>query len=75
LYDEDGNRLIDYINLGSNDFRSCLEPVVQAVIEKQNWELHLNANRETQIAALAVSMVPNIDKIRFVNSGTEVMSE
>jgi glutamate-1-semialdehyde 2,1-aminomutase len=26
---------------------------------------------ETQIAALAVSMVPNIDKIRFVNSGTE----
>jgi glutamate-1-semialdehyde 2,1-aminomutase len=26
---------------------------------------------ETQIAKLAVSMVPNIDKIRFVNSGTE----
>jgi glutamate-1-semialdehyde 2,1-aminomutase len=26
---------------------------------------------ETQIAALAVSMVPNVDKIRFVNSGTE----
>jgi glutamate-1-semialdehyde 2,1-aminomutase len=25
---------------------------------------------ETQIAALAVSMVPNVD-IRFVNSGTE----
>ena len=26
---------------------------------------------ETEIASLAVSMVPNIDKIRFVNSGTE----
>jgi glutamate-1-semialdehyde 2,1-aminomutase len=26
---------------------------------------------ETQIAQLAVSMVPNIDKIRYVNSGTE----
>jgi glutamate-1-semialdehyde 2,1-aminomutase len=26
---------------------------------------------ETQIAALAVAMVPGIDKIRFVNSGTE----
>jgi glutamate-1-semialdehyde 2,1-aminomutase len=26
---------------------------------------------ETQIAALAVAMVPNIEKIRFVNSGTE----
>jgi len=26
---------------------------------------------ETEIAALVVSMVPNIDKIRFVNSGTE----
>ena len=26
---------------------------------------------ETKIAELAVSMVPNIDQIRFVNSGTE----
>ena len=26
---------------------------------------------ETQIAALAIKMVPGIDKIRFVNSGTE----
>ena len=26
---------------------------------------------ETELAELAVSMVPNIDKIRFVNSGTE----
>src|SRR5690606_31220070 len=26
---------------------------------------------ETEIAALAVAMVPNVDKIRFVNSGTE----
>ena len=26
---------------------------------------------ETQIAELAVQMVPNIDKIRMVNSGTE----
>jgi hypothetical protein len=42
LYDEDGNRLIDYINLGANDLYA-FEPVV-AVIEKQNWELHLNAN-------------------------------
>jgi glutamate-1-semialdehyde aminotransferase len=31
------------------------------------WYAH---ELETQIA-LAVSMVPNIDKIRFVNSGTE----
>jgi glutamate-1-semialdehyde 2,1-aminomutase len=31
------------------------------------------AELETQIA-LAVSMVPNIDKIRFVNSGQKLMS-
>ena len=28
---------------------------------------------ETKIAELAVSMVPNIDKIRFVSSGTEAV--
>jgi hypothetical protein len=37
----------------------AFEPVVQAVLRKQSWVLLWYANRtETQIAALAVSMVP-----------------
>ncbi|SDH41284.1 glutamate-1-semialdehyde 2,1-aminomutase [Flavobacterium omnivorum] len=74
LYDEDGNRLIDYINSwGPMILGHAYEPVVQAVIEKAKLgtSFGMPTELETQIAALAVSMVPNIDKIRFVNSGTE----
>jgi glutamate-1-semialdehyde 2,1-aminomutase len=74
LYDEDGNRLIDYINSwGPMILGHAYEPVVQAVIEKAKLgtSFGMPTELETQIATLAVAMVPNIDKIRFVNSGTE----
>jgi glutamate-1-semialdehyde 2,1-aminomutase len=73
LYDEDGNRLIDYINSwGPMILGHAFEPVVQAVIEKAKLGTSFGMpTTGTQIAALAVSMVPNVDKIRFVNSGTE----
>ena len=42
LYDEDGNRLIDYINSwGPMILGHAYEPVVNAVIEKKKKELHL----------------------------------
>lgn len=74
LYDEDGNRLIDYINSwGPMILGHAHEPVVKAVVEKakKGTSFGMPTEIETQIAELAVSMVPNIDKIRFVNSGTE----
>ena len=74
LYDEDGNRLLDYINSwGPMILGHAYEPVVQAVIEKakKGTSFGMPTEIETEIAKLAVSMVPNIDKIRFVNSGTE----
>ncbi|MCL9807911.1 glutamate-1-semialdehyde 2,1-aminomutase [Flavobacterium luminosum] len=74
LYDEDGNRLIDYINSwGPMILGHAYEPVVNAVIEKakKGTSFGMPTEIETEIAQLAVAMVPNIDKIRFVNSGTE----
>jgi len=74
LYDEDGNRLIDYINSwGPMILGHAHKPVVDAVVEKakKGTSFGMPTEIETQIAELAVSMVPNIDKIRFVNSGTE----
>ena len=74
LFDEDGNKLIDYINSwGPMILGHAFEPVVDAVIEraKLGTSFGMPTALETEIAALAVSMVPNIDKIRFVNSGTE----
>ena len=74
LYDEDGNRLIDYINSwGPMILGHAFEPVVNAVVDKakKGTSFGMPTEIETKIAELAVSMVPNIDKIRFVNSGTE----
>jgi glutamate-1-semialdehyde 2,1-aminomutase len=74
VFDEDGNRFIDYINSwGPMILGHAFQPVVDAVIEKakQGTSFGMPTALETEIAALAVSMVPNIDKIRFVNSGTE----
>lgn len=74
LYDVDGNRLIDYINSwGPMLLGHAYPPVVDAVIEKakKGTSFGMPTEIETEIAELAVSMVPNIDKIRFVNSGTE----
>ena len=74
LYDADGNRFIDYINSwGPMILGHAYPPVVDAVIEraKKGTSFGMPTELETKIAQLAISMVPNIDKIRFVNSGTE----
>lgn len=74
LFDEDDNRYIDYINSwGPTILGHAFDPVVDAVVAKAKKGTSFGAptELETQIAELAVSMVPNIDKIRFVNSGTE----
>ncbi|QDO92726.1 glutamate-1-semialdehyde-2,1-aminomutase [Formosa sediminum] len=74
LIDEDNNTFIDYINSwGPMILGHAYPPVVNAIVEKAKLGTSFGAPTEieTEIAALAVSMVPNIDKIRFVNSGTE----
>ncbi len=74
LYDEDGNRLIDYIaSWGPLILGHAYAPVIDAVIEKakKGTSFGMPTEIETELAKLAVSMVPNIEQIRFVNSGTE----
>lgn len=74
LYDEDGNKLIDYINSwGPMILGHAHQPVVDAITEraKLGTSFGMPTELETKIAELAIAMVPNIDKIRFVNSGTE----
>lgn len=74
LYDEDGNRLIDYISSwGPMILGHAYQPVIEALTEKakDGTSFGIPTESETKIAKLAVEMVPGIDKIRFVNSGTE----
>ena len=74
IIDQDDNEYIELINSwGPMILGHAFQPVVDAVIDKTKagTSFGMPTALETEIAELAVSMVPNIDKIRFVNSGTE----
>ena len=74
LFDEDGNKYIDFISSwGPLILGHGYKPVLQAVQEQaeKGTSYGIPTELETKIAELAISMAPNIDKIRFVNSGTE----
>ena len=74
LFDEDGNRYLDYINSwGPMILGHAYEPVVKAIREKAALSTSFGAPTELEIemAELIKSMVPNVDLIRMVSSGTE----
>ena len=74
LFDEDGNQYIDFISSwGPLILGHGYKTVVQAVQDQaeKGTSYGIPTELETKIAELALSMAPNIDKIRFVNSGTE----
>jgi len=74
LYDEDGNRYIDYINSwGPMILGHAYPTLVKAIQEKVKYSTSFGAptELEIQVAELIKSMAPNIDLVRMVNSGTE----
>ena len=74
LHTEDGHRLIDYISSwGPLLFGHAYQPVLAAVTEraKKGTSFGMPTELETKLAQKVVSMVPSVDKVRFVNSGTE----
>jgi len=74
LYDEDGNRYIDLINswgpmiLGHAN-KQVEEAIFKAVIGSPSFGAP--SRMEVELAELIVEMVPSIEKVRMVNSGTE----
>ena len=74
LYDADGNKYIDYIaSWGPMILGHAYEPVVKAIQEKALGSTSFGAPTELEIemAELIISMVPNVDLVRMVSSGTE----
>jgi len=74
LYDVDGNRYIDYIaSWGPMILGHAYEPVVKAIQEQAVYSTSYGAPTELEIrmAELIISMVPNVDLVRMVSSGTE----
>ncbi|MDM9631587.1 glutamate-1-semialdehyde 2,1-aminomutase [Robiginitalea aurantiaca] len=72
--DEDGNRFVDFIaSWGPLLFGHAFEPVLEAVIERtrKGTSFGMPTALETELAEKVISMVPNVEKVRFVNSGTE----
>ena len=74
LFDEDGNRYIDYINSwGPMILGHAHQPVIDSIRAKVEDSTSFGAptELEIQMAELIKQMVPNVDLIRMVNSGTE----
>ena len=74
LFDVDNNRYIDYIaSWGPMILGHAYPPVVKAIQEYAAYSTSYGAPTELEIemAELIISMVPNVDLIRMVSSGTE----
>ena len=74
LVDVDGNKYIDYINSwGPQILGHAYDPVISAIkaVANKGTSFGTPSEIEVAIADLITSMVPGIDQIRMVNSGTE----
>jgi glutamate-1-semialdehyde 2,1-aminomutase len=74
LYDADDNRYIDYIaSWGPMILGHAYKPVVKAIQQYAKYSTSYGAPTELEVdmAELIISMVPNVDLIRMVSSGTE----
>jgi len=74
LYDEDGNEYIELINSWGPMIIGHANPIIsEAVKEAIDDSLSFGAPtaKEVEIAKLITEMMPSIEKVRMVNSGTE----
>ena len=74
LHDEDGNAYLDLINSwGPMVLGHAHEVIEKAVRDALSDSLSFGAptRKEVEMAELIVSMVPSVEKVRMVNSGTE----
>ena len=74
LFDIDGNKYLDFVqSWGPLIFGHCDKDIEKAVIKTAKSGLSFGAptDLETLLASEIVEMYDNIDKIRFVSSGTE----
>jgi glutamate-1-semialdehyde 2,1-aminomutase len=74
LYDVDGNRYLDYIgSWGPMILGHAYPPVVEALhhVIQRGTSYGAPTVGENDLAELIVELVPSIEKVRLVNSGTE----
>ena len=76
IWDEDGNKYIDYVCSWGPMILGHNHPIIREAVEravKDGLSFGASTRREVEIAELMVRMVPNIEMVRMVNSGTEAV--
>jgi glutamate-1-semialdehyde 2,1-aminomutase len=74
LYDEDGNRLMEFINSWGPMIIGHAHEAIQSAVNEAivgGFSFGAPTSREVEMAELITQMVPSIEKVRMVNSGTE----
>lgn len=76
IYDVEGRGYIDYVCSWGPMILGHNHPVIREAVEravKDGLSFGAPTEREVEIAQLMVELVPNIDMVRMVNSGTEAV--
>lgn len=74
LYDEDGNEYVDLINSWGPMILGHAHPLVEKAVSEallSSPSFGAPTAREVEMAELICSMIPSVEKVRMVNSGTE----
>ncbi len=74
FWDADGNRYIDYVLSWGPLIAGHAHPAVIEALGKQaalGTSFGAPTELETELAELVIEMIPSVEQVRFVNSGTE----
>lgn len=74
LYDVDGNQYIDYIGSWGPMILGHLHPKVKEALHAavdQGTSFGAPTERENELAELIIDIIPSVEQVRLVNSGTE----
>jgi glutamate-1-semialdehyde 2,1-aminomutase len=74
IFDEDGNRYIELINSWGPMILGHAHEMVQKAVSdaiQNSFSFGAPTRKEVEMAELIVEMVPSVEKVRMVNSGTE----
>jgi glutamate-1-semialdehyde 2,1-aminomutase len=74
MYDEDGNEYVDLINSWGPMILGHAHPLVETAVREalaDSPSFGAPTAREVEMAELICTMIPSVEKVRMVNSGTE----
>ncbi|MCA6075351.1 glutamate-1-semialdehyde 2,1-aminomutase [Fulvivirga sedimenti] len=74
VFDEDGNRFIELINSWGPMILGHAHPIIENAVRgaiHDSLSFGAPTEKEVQMAGLITGMVPSVEKVRMVNSGTE----